>query len=241
MKSSWFKLAFSLAFLTAAAPLLVKSSFAQTLPSGGLYRIISGSYAQDVEVFRVDPPKLALPTQTQSYVELMIDDKSHVVGMTILGSDMQTVFFSLTNGAIFPDHIQFDSSSGNQDVGFSDHYTISNSLMELRIDGMAVQSVGPTALPWTLEHSNVLATLIAPASQPLLSPPRVTTNGVIQFTVVNGRAGENNVLEASTDLITWTPISTNVFPATVGATPPSINLMESPNLTRRFYRSVRLP
>jgi hypothetical protein len=245
MKGSRFKLALSLALLTVAYPLLVKSSFAQTLPVGGLYQIISGHYAEYVEAFGGGPPKLPLPTQTQSYVELAIDDQSQIVRMTILGSDMQTVFssgdfgLSLTNGAIFPDYIQFDNRSGNQEMTVSDQYTISNSVRELRIDGATVGS-GTSAVPFLWEYSNVVATLLAPSSQPILSPPHAT-NGVIQFRVFNGRAGETNVLEASTDLKRWIPVSTNVFPATVCATCPFIDIMESPNLTRRFYRSVRLP
>jgi len=245
MKGSRFKLALSLALLTVTSPLLVKSSFAQALPAGGLYQIISGHYAEYVEAFGIGPPKLPLPTQTQSYVELAIDDQSQIVRMTILGSDMQTVFssgdfgLSLTNGAVFPDYIQFDNRSGDQEMTVSDQYTISNSVRELRIDGATVGS-GISAVPFLWEYSNVVATLVAPSSQPILSPPRAT-NGVIQFRVFNGRAGETNVLEASTDLMTWIPVSTNVFPATVCATCPFIDLIESPNLTRRFYRSVRLP
>src|SRR5690242_11474924 len=118
MKSSRFKMAVSLALLTVAAPLLVKSSCAQTLPVSGLYQIISGRYGEYFEAF--GPPNLPLPTRTQSYVELAIDDQSQIARMTILGSDMQTVFtsdngfaFFLTNGVIFPDYIQFDSRTGN--------------------------------------------------------------------------------------------------------------------------------
>src|SRR5262252_4658186 len=139
MKSSRFKLAISLALLTVASPLPMRSSFAQALPVSGLYQIISGHYAEYVEVFGIGPPKLPLPTQTQSYVELAIDDQSQVVQMTILGSDMQTVFtsggfgLSLTNGAIFPDYIQFDNRSGNQEMTFNNQYTISNSMGKLRV------------------------------------------------------------------------------------------------------------
>lgn len=242
LKSSRFKLAISLALLTVAAPLLLKSSFAQTLPVSGLYQIISGRYGEYAEAS--DGPNLQLPSRTQSYVELAIDDQSQIVRMTILGSDMQTVFssggfaFFLTNGVIFPDSIQFESRSGNPDVGFIDQYTISNSMGELRIDGAAVWS-GLVAVPFLSQHSKVLATLVAPSAQPLLSPPRAT-NGVIQFRVFNGRAGETNVLEASTDLMKWIPISTNVFPTTVSAKGPLIDFKEAPSLPRRFYRSVRL-
>ena len=243
MKSSRFKLAVSLALLTVAAPLLLKSSFAQTLPVSGLYQIISGRYGEWAEAF--GPPNLHLPTPTQSYVELAIDDQSQIGRMTILGSDMQTVFstggftFFLTNGVIFTDYIQFESQSGNPDVEFTDHYTVSNSMGELRIDGAAVRS-GIVTVPFLSQHSNVLATLVAPAAQPVLSPPSAT-NGVIQFRAFNGRSGETNILEVSTDLMNWIPISTNVFPATVSATGPLIDFKESLNLTPRFYRSVRLP
>lgn len=246
MKTSPFKLALSLALLTVAFLLLVESSCAQTPPVGGLYQIISGHYAEYIEAFGGGPPNLPLPTQTQSYVELAIDDQSQIVRMTIFGSDMQTVFSSgdfgesLTNGAIFPDYIQFDNRSGNQEMAFSDQYTISNSVRKLRIDGATVGS-GTATVPFLWEYSNVVATLVAPSSQPVLSPPRATNNGVFQFRVFNGRAGETNVLEASTDLMTWIPVSTNVFPATVCATCPFIDLVESPNHTSRFYRSVRLP
>ena len=246
MKSFRFKLAISLAFLTVAPSLLVRSSLAQTSPVGGLYQIISGHYAEYVEAFGGGPPKLPLPTQDQSYVEMAIDDQSQIARMTILGSDMQTIFSSgdfgltLTNGAIFPDYIRFDNRSGNQEMTINDQYTISNSMRKLRIDGATVGS-GPATVPFLWEYSNVVATLVAPSSQPLLSPPRAATNGIIQFRVFNGRPGETNVLEASTDLMTWIPISTNVFPATTCATCPFIDLVESPNLTRRFYRSVRLP
>lgn len=243
MKSSRFKLAVSLALLTVAAALLLKSSFAQTLPASGLYQIMSGRYGEWEEVF--GPPNLQLPTPTQSYVELAIDDQSQIARMTILGSDMQTVFssggfaFFLTNGVISPDYIHFESQSGNPDVEFTNHCTISNSMGELRIDG-ATQRYGIVTVPFVLQHSNVLATLVAPAPQPVLSPPRAT-NGIIQFRVFNGRAGETNFLETSTDLMNWIPVSTNVFPGTVSATGPFIDVQESPNLTRRFYRSVRLP
>lgn len=243
MKSSRFNLGVRLALFTVAVPFLLKSSFAQTLPVSGFYQIISGRYGEWEEAF--GPPNLRLPTPTQSYVELAIDDQNQTVRMTILASDMQTVFstggfaFFLTNGLIFPDYIHFESQSGNPDVEFTDHYTISNSIGELRIDG-AAERYGMVTVPFLSQHSNVLATLVAPAAQPLLSPPRAT-NGVIQFRVFNGRAGETNVLEASADMMKWIPISTNVFPATVSAPGPLIGFEESPNLTRRFYRSVTLP
>ena len=95
-------------------------------------------------------------------------------------------------------------------------------------------------IPFLSQHSNDLATLLAPAAQPVLTPP-LATNGVIQFRVFNGRPRQTNILEVSTDLMNWIPISTNVFPATVSATLPFIDFKQSPNLAPRFYRSIRLP
>ena len=56
--------------------------------------------------------------------------------------------------------------------------------------------------------------------------------------VIQGQAGRTNVLEASTDLAVWTPISTNLMPYTLCPQCPYILVRdpESPNLDHRFYR-----
>src|SRR5207247_10618859 len=73
--------------------------------------------------------------------------------------------------------------------------------------------------------------------------PRAPGGGAIEFTVFNGRSGQTNVIEASTDLITWSAISTNVFPSTVCPNCPFIDFQDpaSTNLSRRFYRAFWLP
>ena len=67
--------------------------------------------------------------------------------------------------------------------------------------------------------------------------------GSIQFTVFNGGAGQTNVIQASTDLFTWTAISTNVFPSTACPICPFIDFQDpaSTNLDRRYYRAVSFP
>ncbi|MCX6927578.1 MAG: hypothetical protein NT154_30875 [Verrucomicrobia bacterium] len=72
---------------------------------------------------------------------------------------------------------------------------------------------------------------------PTLAFPARTTNGQFQFQLA-GPVGSNYVIQASTDLITWTPIATNLFTATgfFSITDPSAT-----NYSRRFYRAVLVP
>jgi len=75
---------------------------------------------------------------------------------------------------------------------------------------------------------------------PRLSTPQLSPDGYVQFTVpVAG--GPTNVLEASTDLVHWTPIRTNVFPATGCLDCPVTDFEDPSTLPRRFYRAVLAP
>jgi hypothetical protein len=60
---------------------------------------------------------------------------------------------------------------------------------------------------------------------------------------VQGVAGRTNVIESSSDLVLWTSISTNVMPATVCPTCPSVGVTDRnvQSVGRRFYRAVQLP
>src|SRR5206468_10884280 len=73
-----------------------------------------------------------------------------------------------------------------------------------------------------------------------LSIPQLSPDGYVQFTVPGGW-GQTNVLEASTDLVHWTPICTNVFPATACIDCPVIDFEDPRSLPRRFYRAVLAP
>src|SRR5205809_7105999 len=81
---------------------------------------------------------------------------------------------------------------------------------------------------------------VAPAVLPQLSIPQLSPDGYVQFTVPGGWV-QTNVLEASTDLVHWTPISTNVFPATACIDCPVIDFEDPGTLPRRFYRAVLAP
>src|SRR5438034_2164992 len=81
---------------------------------------------------------------------------------------------------------------------------------------------------------------VAPAVLPQLSIPQLSPDGYVQFTVPGGW-GQTNVLEASTDLVHWTPIFTNVFPATACIDCPVIDFEDPGTLPRRFYRAVLAP
>ncbi len=217
-------------------------SRAQEWPVSGLYQIISGGYGYCFEICLGFGE--SLPDANQAYVELMVDAQSNMVQMAILGADRHTVFdnfgsngctFFLTKGVVLSDHVQF---AGEQSPLFfgSWTYTVSNSAGGLRIDG------GFSGHPLYFSHANVVAVLVAAVPIPTLSLPRASSSGAIEFTVFNGRPGQTNVIEASTDLVTWTAISTNVFPSTDPFC-PSIDFQDpaSTNLARRYFRAFSLP
>ena len=212
--------------------LSLASSRAQEWPVSGFYQIISGEYRFCFEVcFGLGD---FLPDANQSYVELVVDAQSNTAQMAILGEDRHTVFvnfgvtFFLTNGVVFPDHLQFAERDWS--------YTVSNSAGGLRIDG------GFANHPFYFGHANVVAVLVAAAPIPTLSLPRASGSGAIEFTVFNGRPGQTNVIQASTDLARWTAISTNVFPSTDSVC-PFIDFQDpaSTNLARRYFRAFSLP
>jgi hypothetical protein len=55
--------------------------------------------------------------------------------------------------------------------------------------------------------------------------------------------GDDTLVEASTNLVSWTPISTNLMPATQCPICPYILFRDpaSTNLAKRFYRSFEIP
>jgi hypothetical protein len=60
--------------------------------------------------------------------------------------------------------------------------------------------------------------------------------------VFNGLPGQTNIIEASTDLVTWTALGTNVFPSTDPFC-PFIDIQDaaSTNLARRYFPAFSLP
>ena len=189
--------------------LSLASARAQERPVSGLYQIISGRYGVCIEVCGLEFP---LPNTNQSYIELAVDAQGNTAKLAILGEDRHTVFvnfgftFFLTNGVVLPDHLQFASQGTPEEPSWN--YTASNSAGGLRIDGAFAGPTSPVSFPFAFAHANVVAVLVAAVPQPILSLPRASGSGAIEFSVFNGRWGQTNVIEASTDLFSWTAIST---------------------------------
>jgi hypothetical protein len=230
--------------------LIAGFGLARGAPTSGIYRINSGEYKECCGI--AGQLVYALPNQNQAFLQLTIDFQNNLAGISFLRSDTQTVFhttsgftFSFTNGVVFPDHIQFGDPAlpppkpGQPSVS----YTVSNSASGLQINGTAIQEYVCCDIPNEFAHTNVLATLLRNDPKPSLGIPRTSTKGMIGFTIWNGQAGQTNVIEASTELIHWDAISTNVFPPTLCPTCPFIDFEDtsSTNFPRRFYRCYTIP
>ena len=238
----------------SAAVLWLASPRADEVPASGLYQIISGTYSECCGIG--GPFTHSLPEANQNYVQLTVDSQENHAQMAFLGEDLHTVFstspgglgtgftYSFGTGTVFPDHIQFQPGIRIPEDHRSWSYTLSNSAGGLLINGVVIAPIwGSADIPEEFEHTNVLAVLVSTASQPTIGRPRRAANGEIQFTVIGGGGGQTNVIAASDDLVTWTAISTNVFPATTCPICPFIDFQDpaSTNFARRFYRSFSLP
>lgn len=92
------------------------------------------------------------------------------------------------------------------------------------------------------DYTGATATLVVKPAvvqppPPILTDPARLPNGTFQFTVTNLVAGKTSVIEASTNLVDWTGISTNLASA-------DNYLFQDPDsagLSRRFYRVLALP
>jgi hypothetical protein len=220
--------------------LCVTPARTQEAPASGFYQIVSGGFAAEFEVF--GGPFHPLPDTNQSYVELVVDVQRNLVQMAILGEDQHTVTlpFFFTDGMVLPDHVQFGGEIGVPEEPYL-NYTVSNSAGGLRIDGILDGPTSPVRIPSRYEHVNVIAVRVTSVPKPKFGPPRATTSGAVEFNLLDGRWGQTNIIEASTDLLTWTAISTNVFPVTVCPICPSIDFQEPANLPRRYYRCFSSP
>lgn len=238
-----------------AVVLSIRSPRAQGEPASGLYQIISGRYTECCGI--AGALIYSLPNTSQQFVELTVDPQRSLAQMRFLGQDRHTVFrilpsepasgftFALSKGIVFADHIQFGEPMpppGSDQAYFS--YTVSNSTDTLWINGTVITPCPGCADFFTqFEHTNVVAVLMPTAAKPRLSLSFASTNDVIGVIVWDGQWGQTNVIEASTDLITWIPVSTNVFPPTACPVCPFIEFRdpESATLAHRFYRSFSLP
>jgi hypothetical protein len=232
----------------AIAVLFLQSAGAQSGPTSGLYRIISGSYIE--RSGSLGDSFSSLPNASQRFVRLLVDPdpQSYLVTMTFLGEDLQTVFSAMPCppggpisfsflGSAYTDPMTFhvDPSPPPDEQQWS--YTVSNSFNTLRIDGQVVALRRSCAEDQQFIHSNVVAVLVAP---PRIRITEFSKDGALLF--IQGPAGWTNVIEASTDLATWRPIGTNVMPYTLCPVCPYILFQDtaSTNLVRRFYRCFEI-
>ena len=166
--------------------------------------------------------------------------------------DMQTVFsvvpcppgdainFSFDYGFVLSNSIVFHVDPGPPPYQTYWNYTVSNSTDSLRIDGtLGTAQQNCVDVPTQFSHSNVVAVLLP---GPRLGITEFSSrDGALLF--IQGHAHWTNVIEASTDLVTWTPISTNLMPNTLCPICPYILYRDaaSTNLARRFYRCFEIP
>ena len=222
---------------------------AQSGAASGLYQIISGNYDECCGIggdFR-----FSLPNESQGFVRLAVDPQGNTAAMTFLGEDGQTVFsvvpcppgdpinFRLDYGFVFSKSFVFHVDPGPPPYQTYWNYTVSNSTDRLRIDGtLGTAQQNCVDVPTQFSHSNVVAVLLP---GPRLRTMEFSKDGALLF--IQGKAGWTNVIEASTDLLIWTPISTNLMPNTLCPVCPYILFRDavSTNLVRRFYRCFEIP
>jgi hypothetical protein len=215
----------------------------------GLYRIESGTYTECCG-FASIPQRQTLPYQRQTFVRLDIDEQRNGATMSFLGEDRQTVFstvscpangriyFSFDHGVVLSDDIVFHVDPGPGGAYWN--YTVSNSPTRLRIDGELRSQQGFCVdVPTRFSHTNVVAVFIP--------PPRLTFMGYARDRgarlMVQGQAGHTNLIEASSDLRTWTAVSTNVMDYSLCPICPFAIFDDtaSANVPHRFYRAFELP
>jgi hypothetical protein len=232
----------------AAGVLLLPGSLVHGAPTSGVYRITGGTYIECCG-FTGQDVAYDLPNESQTYVRCELSAEGKTATMTFLAADMRTVFsnvpctingpvpFEFPNGEVFSDRAEFHMDS-RPPYQTRWNYTATYLNRALRINGQLVAARLPCAdVPTHFSHSNVVATLI--------TGPRVT---IVDFSpqrganiMVQGQAGWSDVLEASADLVNWTPISTNVMDFSLCPICPFAVVHDPETLKRRFYRAREYP
>jgi len=236
--------------IASAFVMSIRSAGAQSGAASGLYQIISGRYSECCG-FAGSELGYDLPHDKQSFVRFAVDASGDVASMTFLASDVQTVFstipcppsgainFSFNHGSVFSNLTVFHVDPGPPPYQMYWNYKASHSANRLRIDGTLGTLRSECAdVPTRFNHSNVVAVLMPP---PRLSITGVSSNGATLF--LQGRAGHTNVIEASTNLISWVGVNTNVMDYSLCPICPFAIFEDavSTNLTRRFYRAFEIP
>jgi hypothetical protein len=227
----------------------VRLAGAQSSVTSGLYEIVSGTYTECCGI--AGEMRSPAPNERQSFVRLSVDTQTDLATMTFLGRDLQTVFsvvpcpigdpvqFLFSYGFVYSNSIIFLADPGPPPYGIYWHYSVSYSTNSLQINGaLGMASQGCADVPTDFGHSNVVAQLVA---GPRMSVTEFSKEGALLL--IQGHAGWTNVVEASTNLVSWTPILTNLMPATTCPICPYILFRDpaSTNLAKRFYRCFEFP
>ena len=235
--------------ITLAFILSIHSAAAQSGPTSGFYRIISGSYIE--RSGSLGDSFSSLPNASQRFVRLVVDPdpQSYLVTMTFLGEDLQTVFSAMPCppggpisfifwGSAYTDPMTFQVDPSPPPDEKAWYYTVSNSFNTLRIDGTVGALRRSCAEVQQFSHSNVVAVLVP---VPRIRITEFSKDGALLF--IQGNAGWTNVVEASTDLRTWSPIATNFMAGGGCPVCPYVLVRDaaSTNLARRFYRCFEIP
>ncbi len=235
--------------ITAVFVVSVRLAGAQSGATSGLYEIVSGTYTECCGL--AGEMRSSVPNEGQSFVRLTVDTQGDLATMTFLGRDLQTIFsvvpcpignpvqFLFDYGFVYSNSIIFHVDPGPPPYESYWDYSASCSTNSLEINGtlgMAAQGCADT--PTQFGHSNVVAQLV---TGPRMSVTEFSREGTLLF--IQGHAGWTNVIEASTNLTSWTPISTNLMPATTCPVCPYVLFRDtaSTNLANRFYRSFEFP
>jgi len=211
------------------------------VPSG-LYEIVSGTYTECCGV----ASDFSLPNERQRFVSLAVDPQWNSATMTFIGQDAQTVFSILPcpAGSAVPFRLNFGSIVSNSITFHADPaplpdamfwvYWITNSTNSLQINGtFGVIQQNCVDAPTRFMHSDVVAVLVPPLK---MRVTEVSESGATLF--VQGHANWTTVVQASTDLVLWTGISTNVLPDAI-CPECSYILVRDPaatNTVHRYYR-----
>jgi len=161
--------------LTVAGACLGSVRAAETPIPSGVYKILSGTFIKCCGI--AGAVKSPLPDESQSFVRLEIDPQTHLARMAFLGQDMSTVFsivpcspgnpidFSFDYGFTSFNQIVFLADPGPPPYSESWHYTVSNSVDALRIEGtLGINSQLCADVPNQFTQSNVVAVLMPSAT-----------------------------------------------------------------------------
>ena len=237
--------------VTFACLLFSRFLSAQNGPTSGLYEITSGKYSECCG-FAGNDFGFDLPDPSQKYVRFNVDSQANTATITFLGEDARTVFsrvpcppsaainFSFNYGIVFSNRTVFHVDPGPPPYGTYWNYTASNSPNRLRIDGLlGTAQAGCADTPTRFAHSNVVAVLIPGPKLTILSASPTNAARLM----VQGRAGWTDVIEASGDLISWTPVATNVMDFSLCPICPFVTVEDaaSKKVPHRFYRAFERP